>query len=352
LGEDSLPIEPVEAYLAHLEAGGSSPNTVAGYAYDLKDFFTWMGQEHFEFREVDLERLALFFAWLRRPRALREPGVFMLPGTPTAMSNSTLARKRAALAGFYRFHARRDAEIPALLGELVGPQPTGRYQPMLAHLRRSDRSAAESGSPIRIPVHRTPPAVLSDEEVATVLAACARRRDRFLFGLLDTTGLRISEALGLRHSDLRLRRGEIHVVHRDDNANQARVKGGKSRIVPADGRLLEDYGCYMEEEYGSLDSDYVFVTLFRGAVGSPLTRSAVSDLVRRIRLKTGIGHFHPHALRHTYATRLLRRRVPVEVVAELLGHSSSQTTADIYSHLSVEDHRRILVEAGVLEAAS
>ncbi|MEU5340121.1 tyrosine-type recombinase/integrase [Streptomyces sp. NPDC020766] len=61
---------------------------------------------------------------------------------------------------------------------------------------------------------------------------------------------------------------------------------------------------------------------------------------------------HPHTASadtsRTYATRLLRAEVPIEVVAELLGHASPQTTAEIYSHLNVEDHRRVLLSAGII----
>ena len=55
----------------------------------------------------------------------RAPGVFVLPGVGQVLENTTLQRKRAALASFYRFHARRDEEVPALLGNLLGRQPTG-----------------------------------------------------------------------------------------------------------------------------------------------------------------------------------------------------------------------------------
>ncbi|MEV6949861.1 tyrosine-type recombinase/integrase [Streptomyces sp. NPDC051172] len=65
---------------------------------------------------------------------------------------------------------------------------------------------------------------------------------------------------------------------------------------------------------------------------------------------------HPHTAsadtRHSWATRMLRARVPIEVVAELLGHSSSQVTEQIYAHLTVEDHREVLVSAGVLRNGS
>lgn len=135
---------------------------------------------------------------------------------------------------------------------------------------------------------------------------------------------------------------------REDNVNGARVKGGKDRVVPVSGRLFDGYADYMEVEYGSLDCDYVFVNLFGEPLGAPMTAGNVAGLVKRLRTRTGIEHFHPHTLRHTYATRLLRAGMPVEVVAELLGHASAQTTADVYSHLSVEDHLRALVAVGLL----
>jgi integrase len=297
---------------------------------------------------VSLEQLSYFFAWLRRPEPLRARGVFMLPGTEPAVANTTLVRKRAALASFYRFHARRNPKVPALLGELLDVRPTGRYVPLLVHTHRGGKHPA-SHSPIAVHAQRRAPKVLSDAEIATLLAACGRLRDRFLLRLLDASGLRVSEALGLRHSDLRLRTGEITVIARADNANGARVKGMKNRTVPVDVSLLDAYGDYMEGEYGTLDSDFVFVNLFREPRGAPMTRTNVKDLCARLRRRTGIAHFHAHTLRHGYATRLLRAKVPIEVVGELLGHRSVKTTSSTYSHLSVEDHRRILVEAGVIE---
>ena len=347
LDSNGFPVTAIEAFLTFLEASGASPNTVAAYANDLKDFFTWLGQVDLGFEDLSIEAVSVFFSWLRRPKALRAPGVFMLAGTDQAVENSTLQRKRAALASFYRFHSRRDAAVSALLGELDGRRGTGSFVPMLVHTRRG-RAGRDDRSPIHIPARRRRPDTLSEAEVARVIAACPRRRDQFLIALLDGSGLRISEALGLRHGDLHLRRGEVHVVHRDDNANGARVKGAKNRVVPVGADLFERYAFYMEDEYGALDCDYVFVNLFRAPIGAAMTRASVADLMRRLRAATGIAALHPHAFRHTYATRLLRKGVPIDVVASLLGHKSAQTTAETYSHLGVEDHRRILIEAGAM----
>ena len=129
-----------------------------------------------------------------------------------------------------------------------------------------------------------------------------------LVSLLDEAGLRIGEALGLRHEDLSLRRAEVRVVPRDDNANQARVKRMKERAVPVRDVVLDLYADYMELEYGMLDCDYALVTLSGPTRGAPMTRHGAGKLFSRLRQRTGIGHLHAHAYRHTYATRLLPGR--------------------------------------------
>jgi integrase len=220
-------------------------------------------------------------------------------GTRQAVENSTLQRKRAALASFYRFHAWRDENIPAVLGELIGRRPTGSYVPMLAHTRRA---APDRYSPLRITARRKIPKTVTSGEVARAMAACTRARDRFLVGLLDESGLRIGEALGLRHEGLSLRRAEVRVVPREDNDNQARVKRMKERVVPVRDVVLDLYADYMELEYGMMDCDYVLVTLSGRTRGAPMTRHGAGKLFSRLRQRTGIGHLHAHAYRHTYAT--------------------------------------------------
>ncbi|MDX3434239.1 tyrosine-type recombinase/integrase [Streptomyces sp. ME01-18a] len=97
---------------------------------------------------------------------------------------------------------------------------------MLAHTRRHG-PGPDAYSPIRIATAPKAPATVTAGEIRRLVDACARLRDRFLILLLSETGLRIGEALGLRHEDLRLRAGEVRVVPRESNVNAARVKGLK-----------------------------------------------------------------------------------------------------------------------------
>ena len=117
--------------------------------------------------------------------------------------------------------------------------------------------------------------------------------------------------------------------------------------MPVAAALMRLYAEYMHVEYGSLDSDYVFVNLWGGRVGRPLTYASVNDVVLATRRAVRF-HFTAHWFRHKYATLSRRAGVPLEVVSQLITHRSVQTTQQIYSHLDVEDLRVQLREAGVL----
>ncbi len=196
---------------------------------------------------------------------------------------------------------------------------------------------------VRVKPQRNTVKDLPAEAVEAVLAACTRRRDLLLFTVLRDTGLRVGEALGLRHEDI----DSPHCwlwVRRRVNANGARAKSHE-RCVPIPPSLVRCYSDYLHEEYGDLDSDYVFVNSSGPRTGQALRYDAVHDLVERLRRRSGV-EFGPHQFRHTYATDLLRRGVPVEVVQMLLGHASYATTADTYAHLKIEDARRHLQRVG------
>jgi integrase len=200
--------------------------------------------------------------------------------------------------------------------------------------------------PARLIVTRRAPRTLDAGQVAAILAACEHLRDRFLLALLAETGMRVGQALGLRHGDFVSRGREVHIVPRAGNANGARAKLREAAVIPVSTPLVRLYSEYMHAEYGDIDSDYVFVNLFAGPVGQPLCYRTVHQLIGRIAARTGIA-FTAHMLRHTHATELIRSGVPVEVVARLLTHRSSTTTSQTYIHLDAADVREALTRAGV-----
>ena len=256
---------------------------------------------------------------------------------------STINRHLGAVFGLYGFHARRGVALP---GELVEWRHGGRrgYKPFLEGVGgRSRRSARR---PVRLRTPRRLPETLTDAQIAELVDACEHLRDRFLLALLAGTGMRVGQALGLRHSDIVSREKTLRIVPRDDNANRARTKCRSEVTIPLSAGLVRLYSEYLFEEYGDLDCDYVFVNLFAEPVGRPLSYSAVNGLVRRLRERTGID-FNLHMLRHSAATGWLRAGVPIEVVSKLLTHSNVATTSGVYVHLGVEDLRAELTRAGV-----
>ncbi|MEV4019269.1 site-specific integrase [Nonomuraea angiospora] len=344
LGPDHLPVEPVERWLAYLTSVERSPNTVRAYAHDLKDWFRFLTDRAIDWREVRLEDFGSFIAWLRLPPPARTGEVVVLPSIAAHCSSSSINRKLSALSAFYEFHARHGLD----LGELLitwRPYAGSRtaWKPFLQHIAKDQPQRQRA---IKLNAPKPIPRVLTVAEVQAVLDACTRLRDRLLFAVLHDAGVRIGEALGLRHEDLAVADRELTVVPRI-NDNGARTKSGKQRTIPVSAPLMRLYASYLENEYGDLDSDYVFINLWGGSIGRPLTYDAAHDLVERIRRRTGVA-FDPHWFRHTYATELLRRKTPIESVAALLGHASITTTIEIYGHLTSQDARRELEAAGWL----
>jgi site-specific recombinase XerD len=338
-------VEPADRFLAHLTAIERSPNTVRAYGHDLRDYFEFLDRHGLEWDGVALEDLGRFVTWLRLPAGARDGQVAALPWVEANLAATTVNRKLSALASFYEFHHRHGVGLGELLTRWRPGRRGGSWQPFLAHLgTRPERHRV-----IALRAERRPPRELSQAEMATLVEACDRLRDKFLLSLLRGTGLRIGEALGLRHEDLDPRRKLVSVRQRE-NVNRARAKTW-SRQVPVDADLFRLYSDYLHEEYGPLDCDYVFVNLWGSPVGAPMNYSSVDRLVRSLRNRTGIA-FSPHLFRHSYATALLRRGVAAEVVQHLLGHASISTTADTYSHLGIEDARRALATAGFLDDAA
>lgn len=342
LDDDGLPVGPVERYLGYLTGIERSPNTVKAYAHDLKDWFVFLGDRGLDWQQVRLEDVGEFVAWLRRPPGARSGRVLVLPSVEHHCGEATVNRKLSAVSAFYQHAARNGVEVAALL---TAWQPAGRrgssWRPFLHHISKGKPHARRE---IRLKAQRKQPRALTVGEVQAILDACRRLRDRLLFAVLYDTGMRVGEALGLRHEDWGVPDRQVRVVPRL-NDNGARSKSGQTRTIPVSAELVRLYADYMHGEYGNLDSDYVFVNLWGEPRGHPLSYPAVYDLVRRVRQRTGVD-FDPHWCRHTYATRMLRAGAPIEVVSKLLGHASVSTTADTYGHLSVEDARRVLEEAG------
>ena len=337
IGPDLRPVGLVDEYLAWLTDCERSPNTVEAYAYDLRAFWTFLAERGLAWDRVGVMELGEFAAWARRPAE----NVVVLAEEAARLSARTVNRMLSGVVGFYEFQARRGS---TLAKDLVVRTRSGRggYRPFLHGIAR----ARPRGRAVRLPERRSLPQTLSLEQVAAVIDCQRRLRDRFLFALLASTGMRIGQALGLRHEDVVAWERRIVIRAREDAPRRARSKGGGEGGVPVPAELMRLWNDYMHEEYGDLDCDFVFVNLWGGQVGRPLTYKMVDKIVERTRRRVGF-HFTAHRLRHTYATLAYRDGVQLEVIGALLTHRSAHSTL-IYTHPTAEDLRGVLAERGVL----
>ena len=202
---DGGPVEPIERYLAYLTDIERSPNTIKAYAHDLKDWFGFLDVRGLDWREVRLEDLGEFVAWLRLPPPGRAGGVAMLPSARASL----LGRhgEPEAVGGQRALHVPCPARgRPRRPGHRAAARRRRRsgWKPFLYHLSAGE---PERRRTIKLRSPRRQPVILTAAQVQAILDACTRLRDRLLWALLWDTGIRIGEALGLRHEDLARCRG-------------------------------------------------------------------------------------------------------------------------------------------------
>jgi integrase/recombinase XerD len=320
LGATGQPVSVLNEYLLYLHHLGRSPNTIKAYAHHLQAFWTFLEHARAVWTSLTLKELATFVSWLRQTSK-----------TPSRMrSESTINTVLAAVGSFYEYQDRLG--IVTNISSSRRPGARRPYKPFLHHISRN--RSVQRGL-IRVRAVKRLPKVFSTREVKALLGCCIRRRDRLLVALLYESGMRIGQALGLRHADVRSYDGEIDIVPRS-NINGARTKSLRPYTLHVSKELMGLYADYLVHECREVVHDYVFANWWGGEIGKPMTYAAVADLFRRLSATTGI-HARPHMFRHTHATELLRAGWNAAYVQRRLGHAQIQTTINTYAHLSDED---------------
>ncbi len=341
LDDEYLPVQAISAFLKFCENLGRSPNTVRAWAHHLKLFWEFLRDEHVEWTDINVARLARFVSWLRDPCT----DMASIAHRPARRTDATIDQILAAVHSFYDFQVRMGRVADPHLYQFL-TRPNRRYKPFLYGIAKSKPVQTRV---VKVKHEKRIAKTLSRDQVQQLLNACDHYRDTFLLTLLYATGLRIGQALGLRHEDLCVEAGELHIVPREENLKGARAKTREQYTIPVPPEVLHLYTTYLIEDLDALNvnalPDYVFVNLWQGERGHPMTYEAVMSLIRRLRKKTGI-QVTPHMLRHTCATQWIRDDgLPLPTVSRLLGHANIQTTHAIYVHLTPQDLRQKLQEA-------
>jgi integrase/recombinase XerC/integrase/recombinase XerD len=264
-----------------LESPALAPATRRAYRGDLEEFACWLDANHLSLDGVDARVLARYASELGADRPGR---------TPRKLSPTTLARKLAAVRSLLRatLGAGRVPDLP--LG--------GRRRRRLPHAPR-------------------PPE--TDELLASLaIEGPLGLRNRALFELVYSAGLRSQEAVDLRLADVDFEQEQVLV----------RGKGHKERVVPLGEEAAYRVRAYLEHGRPHLARE-AQDALFLSARGRPLDTSTLRRLVP-----------NPHRLRHAFATDLLEGGADLRTIQELLGHSSLSTT-QIYSHVDARRLRKV-----------
>lgn len=186
----------------------------------------------------------------------------------------------------------------------------------------------QPGQPATNKGRKFPPEPLTPGEVAAIIGGCSARsrsgiRNRALLTLLYRSGLRISEALALRPSDVDLTRRTCRVLH--GKGDKATVRGFHPTADDALARWIDT------RKGLGLRNGPLFCTLD----GGPLQAQYVRNLLSRLADSAGIDkRVHPHGLRHTFADELRAAGADVVVISKLLGHSSIAVTSRYLDHLT------------------
>lgn len=279
-------ISVIDDFEHFLISEGDEINTVRSYRYDLQQLETYFTTLEKDIQSVHIEDLRQYIRVL-----------FDMKLRP-----SSINRKISSIKAFYRF---------LLLSQQIDHDPA------------ADIELLKAG--------RRLPMTLSVDEVFAIIETARKdtplgRRDRACLELLYGAGLRISELLNLKISDIDFDEGLLNVVG----------KGNKQRIVPVGKKALAAVEKYLQtgrEELLRRRSSHYLILNVRG---QRLSRMGFLKTLRTYVIKSGVKkRVTPHMFRHSFATHLLEAGADLRVVQELLGHSDISTT-QIYTHVDRE----------------
>jgi len=277
----------VAAYLAELaEQRRQSPHTVAAYRRDLEKLLNLAG-------ETPLQRLG--------GHQVRQ---FLAQLHGAGLAGRSLARHLSAWRGFFAWLGRR--------GEVVGNPCDGVKPPRSPKRLPKALSADEAARLLEEPGQDDDPAI--------------QARDRAMFELFYSSGLRLAELVGLQWRDLELMLAE----------DEVRVTGkrGKTRIVPVGRQAREALLAWrmLRDTVAGADEAALFV----GRRGRRIHPRVVEERLEHHARQAGLPrHVHPHMLRHSFASHVLQSSGDLRAVQEMLGHASIAST-QVYTHLDFQ----------------
>jgi integrase/recombinase XerC len=281
----------IDQFIAHIaSARGLSPHTATHYRHDLEAFLAFLERGR---QSAALEDPARIDEWLIRQFVARQHGAGLAP--------KSLARQLSSLRSFFRHRMK-------FAGQAHNPAKTVR-PPKAA---------------------RKLPATLDADQMGQVLDAdpdsLVAVRDKALFELMYSSGLRLAETAALNLTD----------IDRGDSTVRVLGKGRKQRVVPVGSQALTALDAWLSVRAGLPLQPDAIAALFVSRDGKRLSHRSIQARLKRWGLMAGSDrHLHPHLLRHSFASHLLESSGDLRAVQEMLGHADIATT-QIYTHLDFQ----------------
>lgn len=262
-----------------------SDNTLKSYSADVQKLLTYFSDKKINYKEAKLQDFQSFLVFLN----------------DLGIASTSQARIISGVKSFYNYLLSEDiiADDPTQLLEMP---KLSRYLPTVLSLQEIDMLKS-----------------------VIDLSKADGQRNRAMIEVLYSCGLRVSELIDLKLSNIYAEEGFIQVFG----------KGSKQRLVPISETALKEISMYMLDR-NSWDikpgqGDFLFLN----QRGSHLTRQTVFNVIKKSAADAGIkAVISPHTLRHSFATHLLEGGADLRVIQELLGHESILTT-EIYTHIDM-----------------
>jgi integrase/recombinase XerD len=274
---------------------GLAANTLTAYDRDLRKFEAFAEKRSLSLEAVSREHIVDFLGDLYRQ----------------GLDSHSVARHMASLRNFFRFGLAEGAITLDPMLNLESPK-TRRRLPVYLRMEDVDR-------------------LLNQPDLSTPYGL----RDHAILEVLYSTGLRVSELVNLKVSDLEMRMGCLRCIG----------KGDKERLVPVGRKALAAVRAYIEKSrpqlLGRRDTVKASPWLFVNRFGNRLSRIAIWRLLTAYGRRAGIrARLSPHKLRHSFATHLLERGADLRSVQLMLGHADISTT-QIYTHVMEERLKQV-----------
>lgn len=255
----------LEEYLMSKALEGKSPGTVARYRYELQRVLAYINKKVQDVTAYDISN------YMRAYKSIRQ------------VSNQTLKNVRAVYSSFFSWLRDR-----------------GRIQ-------KNPMAMVEA-----IKVEQKLRKPYSDEDREMLLRSCITLRDKAMMEFFYSTAVRVSELSALNRDDIHFTSKDLIVFG----------KGSKERTVYLNDRT----NMYIKEYLNSRTDDNPALFVSIKSPHDRLTKTGIEDIIRRTGLRAGVVKAHPHRFRRTAATNALNRGMPVQEVAQLLGHAKLETT--------------------------